>query len=296
VAHSDLNARSLEPCHSLTYIWAMKNAVMTKTFAHSLLNRRTVLALTGAAAAGFYVAPAFGQSMWERVEEARVVIGDSTPLMEGVSLDIPLVSENGATVPVTVSVDRPMTDESYVQSIHLFAPGNPFPEVAVFHFTPLAGQANVATRVRLNESQTVLAVARLSTGEVLVGEREVRVTVTGCLTNADTYDSENLFQTRVRAPEGVAAGQPGEVLTIINHPMETGLREDFNGNIVEKRIIERMEAEFDGQPVFTAELNRSISANPYVRFFIAPQHSGTLALKWTEDTGESVEASAEIAV
>lgn len=270
-----------------------------KAISHPGISRRAMLALSGAAvgALAFSQRPARAASAaWQRLDEARAVVGDATPIAEGITLELPLVSENGATVPLTVRVDRPMDSDDPVEEIHLFAPGNPAPEIAVFRLTPLAGVAEIATRVRLNESQTVIALARTASGEVLVGERDVRVTVTGCLMVDDTYESANLFQTRLRAPQRLAAGEPGEVLSMINHPMETGLRSDSAGNPLPKRIIERLEASLGGEPVLVAELNRSVSANPYLRFFVAPRESATLELRWTEDTGESAEASADISI
>ncbi|MCO6390982.1 thiosulfate oxidation carrier complex protein SoxZ [Aliihoeflea aestuarii] len=260
------------------------------------LTRRSVLALSGAGALALMLRPATAQAgAWQRLDAARELVGDATPT-DGIELELPLVSENGAAVPLSFRVERALDDADPVETVHLFAPSNPDPLIAVFHFSPLAGRADVATRVRLNESQTVIAIARTASGEVMVGEREVRVTTTGCLMVDDTYESANVFQTRLRAPGSVSTGEPGKVLSMINHPMETGLRTNSSGETLPKRIIERVEATMGGEPVLTAELNRSVSANPYLRFFVAPTQSGTLELVWTEDTGETVEASAEISV
>ena len=101
--------------------------------------------------------------------------------MEGkVSLDLPEIAENGNTVPVEVSVESPMTANDYVKSVHLFADGNPFPEVATFHFTAKSGRAQAATRMRLAKTQNVLAVAELSDGSIYMASKEVKVTIGGC--------------------------------------------------------------------------------------------------------------------
>lgn len=270
---------------------------MIRAYETNRFTRRSMLALSGAGALALMgVRPALAQAgAWQRLPAARELVGDATP-QGGLALELPLVSENGAAVPLSFRVERPLSDEDPVETVHLFAPRNPDPLIAVFHFSPLAGHADIATRVRLNESQTVIAIARTASGVVMVGEREVRVTTTGCLMVDDTYESANIFQTRLRAPDSIAAGQAGEVLTMINHPMETGLRTASSGETLPKRIIERVEATMGGQPVMTGELNRSVSANPYLRFLVAPAEAGTLEIVWTEDTGESVEASAEIAV
>lgn len=260
------------------------------------ISRRALLAMAGAALilAPF---PAFALSdAWRRVEQIVAVVGDGEPIAQGVNIELPLVSENGAVVPLKVRIDRPMAEGEYVTAIHVYAPRNPFPDIATFRFVEGFDVPEIETRIRLNESQTVYVLAELSSGAMLIGEHEVRVTVSGCLTQSDTYAADSVLQTRVRVPESVASGAPLEVLTLINHPQETGLREGADGNAVPKRLIERLEARFNGEVAFVAEFNRSISSNPYLRFFITPEQSGALDLVWTEDTGATAEFSAQIAV
>jgi sulfur-oxidizing protein SoxY len=267
---------------------------------HTGLSRRQSLLLGGGALLAsmplFMTGAAARSEAWQRVDEARELVGDATPESGGIALELPLVSEDGSAVSLTIRVDGPMNETDHVETVHLFAPGNPTPELAVFHFTPLAGRAEIQTRVRLNESQTVIAIARMRSGELRVAEREVRVTTTGCLMRDDTYPESDLMQTRIRVPDSLAAGEPGEVLTIINHPMETGLRTDSSGETLPKRIIKRFEALLDGEPAIIAELHRSISANPYLRFHVAPREDSELTLIWVEDTGERVVETAMLQV
>src|SRR6266487_5180567 len=81
-----------------------------------------------------------------------------------VKLDIPPLVENGNTVPMTVSVNNPMAPEDHVKAIHVFNEKNPQPNIANFHLGPRAGKASVSTRVRLADSQKVIAIAELSDG------------------------------------------------------------------------------------------------------------------------------------
>ncbi len=224
---------------------------------------------------------------WERVEAVRAVLGGETPVPGGIRLDLPLVSQDGSAVPLTVEVESPMTMDDHVEAIHLFSTGNPTPEIAVIRLTPEAGRARVTMRVRLNESQSVVAVARTNTGRFHAVARDVRVTVSGCLARGNDFDDASFMLARVRAPDRFSPGQPGEVLTLINHPMETGLRQNGDGNLIPQRIIHRVVAEVNGSAVMEAELHRSVAANPYLRFFVAPTAGGTLAVRWDEDGGES---------
>ena len=68
-----------------------------------------------------------------------------------VRLDLPQRFDYGNTVPLAVTVDSPMTEADHVRRVSVFAEGNPFPEVASFHFTPANGRASASTRIRLNE-------------------------------------------------------------------------------------------------------------------------------------------------
>jgi len=83
-------------------------------------------------------------------------------------------------VPVSISVDSPMNEEAYVESVSIFAEGNPLPEVVTFNFSQNSGEAFAATRMRLAQTQNVIAVAKLSDGSVLSDTRNVKVTIGGC--------------------------------------------------------------------------------------------------------------------
>ncbi|WP_207485953.1 SoxY-related AACIE arm protein [Arenibaculum pallidiluteum] len=100
-----------------------------------------------------------------------------------VALDLPPLVENGNSVPVTVTVDHPMAPEDHVQAIALFNERNPQPNVAVFHLTPRAGRAAVSTRIRLGDSQKIVAIARLADGSYWSDEAEVIVTLPACVEN-----------------------------------------------------------------------------------------------------------------
>lgn len=104
-------------------------------------------------------------------------VGDGSAL---ITLDLPQIAENGNTVPLTVEVDSPMTDADSVKSVHIFAEGNPQPDVASFHFTPRNGVAVASTRMRLAGTQNIVAVAEMSDGRVVGTKTEVKVTIGGC--------------------------------------------------------------------------------------------------------------------
>jgi sulfur-oxidizing protein SoxY len=110
----------------------------------------------------------------------RTVVGTAAVQTGKVKLDIPPLVENGNTVPMTVSVASPMTANEYVKSIHVFNEKNPQPNVGNFYLGPRAGRAQISTRIRLADSQKIIAIARLSDGSFWSATAEVVVTLAAC--------------------------------------------------------------------------------------------------------------------
>jgi sulfur-oxidizing protein SoxY len=110
----------------------------------------------------------------------RNVVGEAPVRSGKVKLDIPPLVENGNTVPMTVSVASPMTADDYVKSIHVFNEKNPQPNIGNFTIGPWAGRAQVSTRIRLADSQKVVAIARLSDDSFWWVSAEVVVTLAAC--------------------------------------------------------------------------------------------------------------------
>ncbi|MBR0970593.1 MULTISPECIES: thiosulfate oxidation carrier protein SoxY [Bradyrhizobium] len=97
-----------------------------------------------------------------------------------ISLDLPEIAENGNTVPLSLTVQSPMTAESYVKEVMLIADGNPNAGVATLMFSPLSGKAEAAVRIRLAATQNVIALAKMSDGSLFTEQKTVKVTIGGC--------------------------------------------------------------------------------------------------------------------
>jgi len=110
----------------------------------------------------------------------RNLVGEAPVRTGKVKLDVPPLVENGNTVPMTVSVTSPMTADDHVRSIHVFNEKNPQPNIGNFYFGPNAGRAQVSTRIRLADSQRVVAIARLSDGSFWSVSVDVVVTLAAC--------------------------------------------------------------------------------------------------------------------
>jgi sulfur-oxidizing protein SoxY len=110
----------------------------------------------------------------------RTVVGTATVQSGKVKLEIPPLVENGNTVPMNVTVASPMTADEYVKSIHVFNEKNPQPNIGNFHLGPRSGRAQISTRIRLADSQKIIAIARLSDGSLWSVSAEVVVTLAAC--------------------------------------------------------------------------------------------------------------------
>ena len=151
--------------------------------AHSDHTRRTFLCLTGGAAVLVIVRPA-DATLAMQSAAIRNVVGEANVRTGKVKLEIPPLVENGNTVPMTVSVESPMTADAHVKSIHVFNEKNPQPNIGNFYLRPGAGRAQVSTRIRLADSQKVTAIARLSDDTFWSATADVVVTLAACTEEA----------------------------------------------------------------------------------------------------------------
>lgn len=118
----------------------------------------------------------------EAMQEAvRKVVGDAPVRRGKVKLDLPPLIDNGNAVPLSVTVDSPMTPGDHVKAIHVFTEKNPLPNVVSAYLGPRAGRARFATRARIADTQTVTAIAELSDGSFWSDSASVVVTLSACL-------------------------------------------------------------------------------------------------------------------
>jgi sulfur-oxidizing protein SoxY len=120
----------------------------------------------------------------EAQEAMRKVTGTATVRKGRVKLDVPPLIDNGNAVPLSVAVESPMTQASHVKAIHVFAERNPLPNILSVYLGPRSGRARVATRVRLADTQKLVAIAELSDGSFWSDTADVVVTLSACLEEA----------------------------------------------------------------------------------------------------------------
>ncbi len=156
------------------------------------MERRSFLKGFGTAAACAALIPTIANA----AEEAKKVVGPNelhvdaaiaaitggkalTPSSK-VALSAPEIAENGAVVPVKVTVESPMTDKQYVKAIHILGTKNNNARCANVYLTPANGEASFGTRIKLGSTQDVLAIAEMSDGTFLSAKQNVKVTIGGC--------------------------------------------------------------------------------------------------------------------
>jgi sulfur-oxidizing protein SoxY len=148
----------------------------------STLSRRKVVTIgagaLAAAAWGGTTVPALAKNDSEDL--IKKFTGGKTAAEGRVRLDLPEIAENGNTVPMTVSVESPMTEQSYVSDVLVVADGNPRGGVATFHFTSASGVAEANVRIRLAETQNIIAIAKMNDGSFFTASKAVKVTIGGC--------------------------------------------------------------------------------------------------------------------
>lgn len=156
----------------------MPNPSVTR---RSDFTRRQALAGASAAAVLAALMPRMVVANEAAVADAVKKLYGGKAMSDGrIKLEVPPIAENGLVVPVNVEVESPMTDADYVKAVHVFADGNPLPNVVSYRFTPVSGKAAAATRMRLAQTQNVICVAEMSNGTLYTATANVKVTIGGC--------------------------------------------------------------------------------------------------------------------
>ncbi len=118
--------------------------------------------------------PEEAERILRNIIRGRAVVDDL------VDLTAPDIAENGNAVPITFRVQCSMTGEDRPDIVHVLAMGNPFPEVAKYHFSPQSGRAEIAMRCRMRQTSDLVVVADMVDGRVGVARARVNVTLGAC--------------------------------------------------------------------------------------------------------------------
>lgn len=152
----------------------------------STANRRCFLIRTAGFAAGAGILSALPLKATRATPQAtqeaiRKIVGEAVLQHGKVVLDVPPLVENGNAVPLAVSVESPMTEADHVKAIHIVNEKNPQPQVISVTLGPRAGRASLSTRIKLADSQQVVAVAEMSDGSFWSESADIIVTIAACV-------------------------------------------------------------------------------------------------------------------
>lgn len=151
-----------------------------------MTNRRQFLKRSAAAASAAALASAWpltaGRATSQAMQQAiRDIVGEAELRRGRITLDVPSLVENGNAVPLTVAVESPMSPDDHVKAIHIVNEKNPQPQVISVALGPRAGRARIATRIKLADSQQIVAIAEMSDGSFWSESADVIVTLAACL-------------------------------------------------------------------------------------------------------------------
>jgi sulfur-oxidizing protein SoxY len=202
-----------------------------------------------------------------------------------VQLIVPLRAAYGASVPVKVVSQLPQTPQLHVRKLYLLVDKNPSPVAAVLVITPEMGQANLETRLRVDEYSHIRVVAELSNGELHMDSRYVKVSG-GCSAPPNRDQLHNIGKTVFKMPEGVKLNAPTPVDVTVIHPNDTGFELNHQTVMfIPPHFVRTLKVSYEQRLVFDAELDFSIAENPTFRFNFVPHGDGELRAE-VEDSKE----------
>ena len=157
----------------------LNRLVLEPNVKHHALTRRQVLAAGGGVACAVAALASWPGVALATPKDAQAVLAELTkgvPLQKGrVRITLPALTDRGPFTRLVVAVDSPMTVDDHVKAIHIVAERNTVPDVASFYLGPHSGLAQVATRIRIKQSQNIVAVAQMSDGTAYVGHARTKV-------------------------------------------------------------------------------------------------------------------------
>jgi sulfur-oxidizing protein SoxY len=212
-------------------------------------------------------------------------------------LEGPKRAESGAQVPITLTIDQALNAPDAIKKVYLFVDANPIPLTAVYHFTPLSGKAQIATRVRMEQDSFLHAVGETADGKLYMTELPIRA-AGGCGGAVDGDDkairaAAGKIKLSIESP--VKQGEANPATFLIKHPMFTGLQRDLaSGGYKPAFFINKVAFSYNDKPVLNIDFGVGVAEDPYLRFFYTPDASGVLKVTAEDNEGKSFTHSVDV--
>lgn len=227
---------------------------------------------------------------WQRIEAINSYLTNQKPQQDGLNIGLPLVAEDGSAVPLKITFNGELANDEYIDTLRVFASNNPNAEVIDFSLSAAIPRTELSTRIRLSESQTLFVVAKSNLDNYWIANRDIRVTVSGCLMAGDEETTASgMSQPRVALPRNATPGEAAEIRTMINHPMETGFRDDGQGGTHAENLVDSLEVIRAGEALIKVHFHTGTSANPFVGFYL--DQFDDLSFTWTDQQAERITES-----
>ena len=228
------------------------------------------------AALGADVVPDPETAIWKKLKSS---LFNNRPMStDALELLAPTRAEDGAVVPIAIRAGFSQSRERYVKRLYLIVDNNPSPIAAIIELTPESGRADIETRIRVEQYTYVRAVAELSDGKLLAQARFVKASG-GCSAAAggDPAAAARIGRMRLAVDGEGGYREPVAAQLMVSHPNHSGLAMDQVTRLYTPAYFVRsVKVSYASRPVFSAEVDFSISENPYFRFYFVPDAAGEL--------------------
>jgi len=214
-----------------------------------------------------------------------------------IKLEGPKRAESGAQVPLTITIDKSLTASDSIKKVYLIVDANPIPMVAIYHFTPLSGKAQISTRIRMEVDSYIHAVGESADGKLYVASTIIRAAggCGGAVDGDDTAIRASAGKIKLSADTPVKFGETNTATFLIKHPMFTGLQRDLvSGGYKPAFYIQKVAFTYNGKPVMQADFGVAVAEDPYLRFNYLPEGAGTLEVKADDNEGKSFTHQLEV--
>jgi predicted secreted protein len=215
-----------------------------------------------------------------------------------IDLEVPILSEEPAAVPIKVALDHPMEADHHIQSVEVSIERDPVPAKGKFLFSPANGRAWVAYQMRSGTGGLVKVVAVCNRHGEFLASQEVRVVDGGCSTPPERGGRDRAGNPELRLPRAVKAGEPFEVRARVNHGSHTGLvlRQGKFVRELPEYYVKQMTVWLDGQRVSEFQMTSAVSPNPLIRFPLKVTRPATLRVQFLNSEEQRWEVSQAIRV
>lgn len=213
-------------------------------------------------------------------------------------LDAPSRAVDAAVVPIALRARGLQTTANPVRRLMLLIDSNPSPLGLTVQFSADAGRPDLETRVRIDAYSHVRAIAELQDGTLYMSTRYVKASG-GCSAPAAGDAAQalaRLGQMRLQVEGPAAPDQAVAVQLQVSHPNHSGMAMDqLTRQFTPAHFVRQIAISLGGRPLLQAQVDFSISENPFLRFYLPPRRGGELLARIVDTEDRHFSASQSVA-